>query len=478
MRFFLGGLVVFLLLSCASQKYNQFADETQDGLNVYLWRTTNSIWVNSFENRVKELVDRGADVDYIAEYASSKTTPFLNAAGCYDVLRQRQRHYTEEQIEAIEWEAVKIVKYLAKNGANIHAVSTSRKLNALHLAAVGGREKMMPVLVEMGLDINSRDSSEHGLTVLLHALGAGDLATVKAVVEAGADINLCALDGNSPLDYAIAFSRSKEHQGWMHYKEHGACAEYMKSLGAQHGKNDFTGNLLLSEANIQRYDRELEERRLFEEAAAAPVPDVDHKVTHGTMTDQDGNTYKTITIGTQTWMAENLRTTTYTDGTSIHKVTDSYVWMDAVVGAYCGYKNSNDADTIATYGYLYNWFAVDSGKLAPEGWHIPTYEEWMVLIDALGGMPIAGGELKESGTAHWEHPNERARNTIGFTALPGGYCAGIYFYSMGSKGYWWSSTEDWPDVKALVMDMNNGSVVMFKGDNKSYYGLSVRCVKD
>ena len=88
------------------------------------------------------------------------------------------------------------------------------------------------------------------------------------------------------------------------------------------------------------------------------------------MTDQDGNFYKTVTIGTQTWMAENLRTMKYNDGTNIPLVTSGIAWNNLNTGAYCNYNNTTNSDTIATYGRLYNWYAVNTGKLAPKGWHV------------------------------------------------------------------------------------------------------------
>ncbi len=98
-------------------------------------------------------------------------------------------------------------------------------------------------------------------------------------------------------------------------------------------------------------------------------------VIYGTMTDQDGNVYKTVTIGTQTWMAENLRTTTYNNGTTIPNITNVNEWASLITGAYCNYNNTTSTDTITTYGRLYNWYAVNTGKLAPDGWHVPTNEE-------------------------------------------------------------------------------------------------------
>lgn len=126
-------------------------------------------------------------------------------------------------------------------------------------------------------------------------------------------------------------------------------------------------------------------------------------ISYGTMTDQEGNVYKTITIGTQTWMAENLRTTTYNDGTVIPNVTDNDEWADLSTPAYCWYDN--DSATYAqTYGALYNWYTVATDSLCPTGWHVPTDAEWTILTDTLGGLTIAGGLLKETGTTHWTAP--------------------------------------------------------------------------
>jgi len=200
-------------------------------------------------------------------------------------------------------------------------------------------------------------------------------------------------------------------------------------------------------------------------------------ITYGTMTDIDGNTYKTVTIGTQTWMAENLKVTKYNDGTSIPNVTDGAAWSKLTTGAYCNYNN--DPSKVATYGRLYNWHAVNTGKLCPTGWHVATDAEWTTLIDSLGGRNIAGGKLKETGTTHWYSPNTGATNETGFTALPGGYCTSSgAFTDIGKSGGWWSTADSG----------NNGSGYLYVGYNSSlvygvvnYFtreGFSVRCVKD
>jgi uncharacterized protein (TIGR02145 family) len=203
-------------------------------------------------------------------------------------------------------------------------------------------------------------------------------------------------------------------------------------------------------------------------------------VTYGKMTDQDGNVYKTVTIGTQTWMAENLRTTKYNDGTAIPNVTVNNEWAALTTGAYCNYKNTTGIDTIATYGRLYNWYAVNTGKLAPIGWHVPTDAEWTTLTTYLGGtsVPGAGGKLKETGTTHWISPNTGTTNETGFTALPaGGRDTDGTFSSIGDAGHWWSATES--DASHA---WHRGMFYVDGGVNSYGYfkevGFSVRCVRD
>lgn len=205
--------------------------------------------------------------------------------------------------------------------------------------------------------------------------------------------------------------------------------------------------------------------------------------TYVTMTDQDGNEYETITIGTQTWMAENLRTTHYRNGEDIPEVTDNTAWTRLSTGAYCNYNNTRNSDTIATYGRLYNWYAVsDSRNICPKGWHVPTNEDWITLTTYLGGDSVAGGKMKETRTAHWKNPNTGASNESGFTALPGGgrnengVLSGI-----GSDGYWWSSI----GLSTIFVDYvwywsihYNDSYVSSRNIDSGKKGYSVRCVKN
>ena len=201
-------------------------------------------------------------------------------------------------------------------------------------------------------------------------------------------------------------------------------------------------------------------------------------LTYGTMTDIDGNVYKTITIGTQTWMAENLKTMKYRNGDPISNVTDATAWKSLSMGAYCWYNN--DVANKATYGGLYNWYAVaDIRNIAPLGWHVATDVEWTTLSDFLGGETVAGGKLKESGTTHWTSPNTGATNSSGFTALSGGYRHYLdgSFIGVGNNGYWWSSTANGATV-AWHRGLNDADASVHRYDNGKQIGFSVRCVKD
>jgi uncharacterized protein (TIGR02145 family) len=194
-----------------------------------------------------------------------------------------------------------------------------------------------------------------------------------------------------------------------------------------------------------------------------------------TVKDIDGNVYKTVTIYTQVWMAENLRTTKYNNGQSIPMVIDDTVWSNLNTPGYWCYKDSAYAQT---YGALYNWYTVNTGKLCPTGWHVPTDYEWTTLTLYIGGESVAGGKLKETGTTHWVSPNNGATNETGFTALPGG----ARFYDgrldgLGRQGYWWSATLSHTDFAFFrLISYWGGNLISFENNVK--FGYSVRCVKD
>jgi uncharacterized protein (TIGR02145 family) len=200
------------------------------------------------------------------------------------------------------------------------------------------------------------------------------------------------------------------------------------------------------------------------------------------MTDIDGNVYQTITIGTQVWMAENLKVTHYRNGNAIPNVTGNSEWSNLTTGAYCNYDN--DVNNATTYGRLYNWYAVsDSRNIAPEGWHVPSDAEWQTLVDHLGGTEVAGGTMKTPGTIEggdglWHSPNTGATNESGFSALPGGYrIGGGSFTLLGLNAGFWSSTEAYGYV-AWTRFLGYLNSQADRHDLHKLTGFSVRCVRD
>lgn len=194
------------------------------------------------------------------------------------------------------------------------------------------------------------------------------------------------------------------------------------------------------------------------------------KVLPTTVTDIEGNTYHTIKIGSQLWMVENLRTTRFNDGTDIPIVTDSTAWTSLTSPGSTTYNNTANPDTIKTYGRLYNGYAVNTGKLCPNGWRVPTESDWSTLIDHVGGKDVAGIKLKEAGTAHWSDTNI-ADNTSGFTALPGGNRgANAKFFNMGKNAYYWSQT--------IGFYINSGGTAIDNIPFNKNFGLSVCCIKE
>lgn len=207
--------------------------------------------------------------------------------------------------------------------------------------------------------------------------------------------------------------------------------------------------------------------------------------TFGTVTDIDGNTYQTVKIGTQTWMVSNLKTTHYNDGTAIPNVTNGLDWYNLGTGAYCYYNN--DAANDSVYGKLYNWHAVNTGKLAPTGWHVPSRTEYETLLDYLtqqnGGDFNVGGKLKAV-SALWTSPNTGADNSSNFAALPGGQRNGSgstsVFIQEGLNAWFWQAPDDWSNgsVSAHSFGLSNNNAYYNSSSNYKTSGLSVRCIKD
>ncbi len=194
-----------------------------------------------------------------------------------------------------------------------------------------------------------------------------------------------------------------------------------------------------------------------------------------TLIDIDGNAYPTVKIDTLWWMAENLKVTKFNDGTDIPSVPDNRNWFTTEMPAYCCLYN--DYSYKEVYGLLYNWYAVNTGKLCPAGWHVSTLSEWDAMDIFLGSS--AGDKLKETGTEHWPVYNKEATNAIGFTALPGGYRDGNSgYFTAFYEGYWWSSTGYLSTgAWSLYISYEDRYIFGLPGASKKN-GYSVRCVKD
>jgi uncharacterized protein (TIGR02145 family) len=195
---------------------------------------------------------------------------------------------------------------------------------------------------------------------------------------------------------------------------------------------------------------------------------------YGSVSDIDGNVYKTVQIGTQTWIAENLKTTRYNNGDKIFLGNGGPAgyteWFGLGKGAYCWYDNDAEAYKDA-YGALYNWHAVGTGYLCPAGWHVPTNSEWTTLVTFLGGQEEAFSEMTENAIIHWESSNNNI-NISGFTPVNHGELCGWGFLN---TDLWWSAT---PRPTELAVPCAYVVAFRIKGFEPQSYGYSVRCLKD
>jgi uncharacterized protein (TIGR02145 family) len=195
---------------------------------------------------------------------------------------------------------------------------------------------------------------------------------------------------------------------------------------------------------------------------------------------RDGQTYRTVKIGTQTWMAENLKATKYRNGDLIGTTSSpSLKIKNEDSAAKYQWVYEGDEQKVAAYGRLYTWHAVtDSRGICPSGWHIPAEADWQALTDFLASDTVACGKMKEKGTAHWNEPNEGATNETSFSALPGGYRSSDgSFDGMGMAGYWWSATENF-DTNGWSRVVNWISRNLSRNTENKAYGFSVRCIRD
>jgi len=200
-----------------------------------------------------------------------------------------------------------------------------------------------------------------------------------------------------------------------------------------------------------------------------------------TVSDIDGNIYNTVLIGTQCWMASNLRVTKYNNGTIIPLDNSggasgdgSTEWTARTSGARTVYAH-NSSNLIA-YGYLYNWYAAtDTKKICPTGWHVPSNTEWTTLTTFLGGLTVAGGKMKSTGTTYWTSPNTGAENSRGFSALPGG----VRFKGAGGVfGYIRSFARFWSSNAGYFYQMDFDDINVTQGTCGTSCGHSVRCLRD
>lgn len=197
-----------------------------------------------------------------------------------------------------------------------------------------------------------------------------------------------------------------------------------------------------------------------------------------TVKDADGNTYVTVNIGKQVWIGENLKTTRFNDGKPVPLVTDEEKWKALKTPAYCWYNNDEKNKDIS--GALYNWYTVTTGKICPQGWHVPTEAEWADLATFLGDVNSAGDKLKEPGTVHWKNYLSKATNDYDFTARPGGmrYYTGTFPEEIGgSFAIWWSAT-GYSATEAIMRGLHDRSSRFFNGFEDFRSGYSLRCLKN
>lgn len=195
-----------------------------------------------------------------------------------------------------------------------------------------------------------------------------------------------------------------------------------------------------------------------------------------TVKDVDGNEYKTVVIGSQTWFAENLKTTKYASGKAIPNVTDKTKWVDCKSAAYCWYdNNSSNKDE---YGALYNWYVINTANICPNGWHVATDQDWTTLVNKIGGEEKAAAKLRETGTKHWKEEVEGASNEYGFNMLAGGFrdAYGNFTWQTIDAGYW-TATGKTPSYAwnrtAFYYDQH-----INRHEIQKCFGYSVRCVKN
>lgn len=207
---------------------------------------------------------------------------------------------------------------------------------------------------------------------------------------------------------------------------------------------------------------------------------VDYTGQRGIIIDIDSNTYQTVGIGSQIWMAENLATEHLNNGDLIPQINNDSIWASPwnKQSGNCTYDN----DSIyykKSFGLLYNYYAVKTGALCPDGWHVPSKADWNTLFKFAGGSKIAGGKLKNMYSSLWEGTNYGFQETYDFNALPGGYRQFISgkFFDIGTGAYWWTA-DSVSYFQAYSVSIQNSNTNIGIQVSSNRYGFNIRCIKN
>ena len=269
------------------------------------------------------------------------------------------------------------------------------------------------------------------------------------------------------------FHFGQYHVGAMYYNGNGTERDYEKAIywltkSSENGNEEATHL-------IERVNNEIESLKTRE---------IHEDVRNGeTLIDIDGNTYKTVIIGEQVWMAENLRTTTYNDGTPIPYVESKVEWDSLATGAYCWYNNNAEGYADGPCGALYNWYTLETEKVCPAGWHVSTDDEWRSIF-SLEKDSLFFKLFDWKDWLEWKSWKEQAKNQTGFSALPCGYRNSDGFTGYGSSTNWWTPTRAWGDQSGCFGISSNQINILYPkrtmlaGVCKRNSGYSIRCVKD
>jgi uncharacterized protein (TIGR02145 family) len=342
------------------------------------------------------------------------------------------------------------VKKAVSEGAAIDCVYEDDTVSTpLFHAASEGYAEIVRYLIQKGANPNAKNLVN---TALMLAARGGYIEVIKELIIGKVNINETDSEGSTAFDNASDYPEIQK---------------LLKNPSLVFPQKETDLNII---NNLQTGNRETE-------ANQSKIVVSDKKeIIPGGITGIDGNAYKTVKIGTQEWMAENLNVEHYRNGDVIPEVQNDNEWRNLTTGAWCYYENNSENEK--TYGKLYNWYAVNDFRgLAPKGWHVPSDAEWITLTNYLGGTEIACGKLKA--IILWEPPNKGATNSSGFSAFPGGFrdCKWGFCNSIGAGGSFWSASES-SYTSAWFRGLHYGSSVVYRNYDYKRKGFSVRCVRD